>query len=128
MLWIKHDINNRLNFLSELIKCIRMPLIPVSYYFNCIDNEALLKSNCLGYIIFKNIFLFLFFVNVKFILDLLFEALRIYTFARTGKQLASTIYNSKSRQLRNQVINCFNVLYFIYHIMAIRQCLTWEEM
>lgn len=48
MLWVKHDINSRSHFLSELIKCIRMPLISVSYFFDYIDNETLLKSNCLG--------------------------------------------------------------------------------
>lgn len=46
MLWLKHDIPKRLHYLPQLMKVIRLNLLPINY-LDSIQKEDLIKSNVL---------------------------------------------------------------------------------
>lgn len=46
MLWLKHDINDRTQYLSKLLLHINLELITYSYFINNIEKEDVIKSNC----------------------------------------------------------------------------------
>ena len=45
MAWVKHDLNNRVKQLPNIIHFVRMPLISKHYLLNIIDVDSLIRSN-----------------------------------------------------------------------------------
>jgi len=45
MMWLKHDLNERLKYLPELIKSIRFSLMPVDYLDTTVQEEDLIQSD-----------------------------------------------------------------------------------
>jgi len=43
--WIKSDIEHRQCHLKELLECVKLPLVPVQYIMNNVDNEPLVKRS-----------------------------------------------------------------------------------
>lgn len=46
MLWVKFDLKNRSRFLPELIKYVKMLMIPISYFINYIECDEVLRTHC----------------------------------------------------------------------------------
>lgn len=51
MLWVKYDLKNRLEFLSDLLTSLNMSRITLSYFIEHIENEDIIQSNCSSNII-----------------------------------------------------------------------------
>lgn len=48
MLWVKHELKSRAEFLPELMEFVNMSFIPVNYFMTHIENDELLKFHCNG--------------------------------------------------------------------------------
>lgn len=45
MLWLKHDLNERLKYLPELFKSIRLSVMSIDYLNNTVQEEDHIKSD-----------------------------------------------------------------------------------
>jgi len=45
MMWLKHDLKERLKYMPELIKSIRLSLMSVDYLDNTVQAEDLIQSD-----------------------------------------------------------------------------------
>lgn len=43
MLWVKYDLDNRLDYLPELVKHIKLSKISAFFFINNIENEDILQ-------------------------------------------------------------------------------------
>lgn len=43
--WVNHDLENRQNYLAELMEHVRLPLLPQDYLVQRVEEEPLLKAN-----------------------------------------------------------------------------------
>lgn len=44
-MWVNHDVDNRSILLPELLKVVRLPLIPLKYLLEIINVQELITSN-----------------------------------------------------------------------------------
>jgi len=44
-MWLKHDQKERLKYLPELFKSIRLSLMPIDYLYNTVQEEDLIRSD-----------------------------------------------------------------------------------
>lgn len=45
MKWIKHDVENRREHLTQLMACVRLPLLSMSYLMETVEKEELVRRN-----------------------------------------------------------------------------------
>jgi kelch-like protein 18 len=56
--WLKHDLDKRKEYLTDLLKLIRLPLISVEYLYENIKNETLIRENLSARDIFDEAYYF----------------------------------------------------------------------
>ena len=56
--WLKHDLDKRKEYLTDLLKLIRLPLISVEYLYENIRNETLIRENLSARDIFDEAYYF----------------------------------------------------------------------
>lgn len=109
MLWVRHDLENRLEFLQQLLKSIKMPLIPVSYFMKTIENDDLLKS-CLKSNLNLSIIIIL--VRLRVIMhwktlvifsDFLYDSMKMYLLRSASRSVCSSYYLNRKKIKNNQV-------------------------
>lgn len=99
MLWIKYDLNNRCQYLSQLINCIDVSFIPQSYFIKNIENEEVLQSNLKSndYSVYVIQLL-----NTFVIIGFLYDALKMYA-VKEKKMISDYFFNRQNRAKKNQV-------------------------
>lgn len=103
MLWVRNDLTNRHQVLPELLKYLKISMIPVSYFMKNIVNDNLIKSKAkcntntfLNFI--KHV------INRILFLGFLQESFEIYLSEYAGVQtLSSSFYENRYKLMNNQV-------------------------
>lgn len=109
MLWVKYDLSSRHQYLPELLKCVNMSYIPLSYFNDNIKNEEILQSDFTSNKCFENVISLL---NTFVIIGFLDAAQKMYD--NYDNALYPEYYlNRRYRMKKNQVrLKYYFIIFF----------------